>query len=74
MHENVISDNINVNFTQILDDSLNLNIYFYTPIVIYRDFLKFKNEINIIILNILDKEGIKLAYPTKNIIINNNEQ
>lgn len=65
---NIIQDNINVNFTEILEDSIKLNIYFYTPIVDYVKFLEFKNEINILILSLLEKEGVQLAYPTQRII------
>jgi len=64
----IIQDNINVNFTEILEDSIKLNIYFYTPIVDYVKFLEFKNEINILILSLLEKEGVQLAYPTQRII------
>ena len=67
-NKDIIQDNINVNFTEILDDSVKLNIYFYTPIVEYTKFLEFKSEINIMILAMLEKEGIELAYPTQSIV------
>lgn len=67
-NKDIISEDIHVNFTQILEDSINLNVYFYTTIVDYSDFLEFKSEINMIILALLEKEGIKLAYPSYEII------
>lgn len=67
-NKDIIQDSINVNFTQILEDSINLNIYFYTPIVEYSEFLEFKSEINIMILAMLEKERIQLAYPTQSVV------
>lgn len=67
-NKDIIQDNINVNFTDILDDSVVLNIYFYTNIVEYTEFLKFKSDINMIILSLLEKENIELAYPTQTIM------
>lgn len=64
-NKDIIQDNINVNFTEILEDSVVLNIYFYTNIVEYREFLKFKSDINMIILSMLEKENVELAYPTQ---------
>lgn len=68
-NKDIIQDNINVNFTEILNDSVNLNIYFYTPIVEYTNFLEFKSEINIMILSMLEKEGVELAYPTQSVVM-----
>ena len=68
-NKDIIQDNINVNFTEILNDSVNLNIYFYTPIVEYTKFLEFKSEINIMILSMLEKEGVELAYPTQSVVM-----
>ena len=43
-------------------------MYFYTNIVEYTEFLKFKSDINMIILSLLEKENIELAYPTQTIM------
>lgn len=67
-NKDIIPDDIHINFTEILEDSIKLNIYFYTTIVNYSDFLEFKSDINMIILSMLEKEGIKLAYPTQSIV------
>ena len=68
-NKDIIPDSINVNFSEILEDGINLNIYFYTPIVDYVKFIEFKSEINMMILSMLEKEGIELAYPTSNVIV-----
>lgn len=69
-NKDILQDNINVNFTEILEDSVKLNIYFYTSIVDYTKFLEFKSEINIMILSMLEKEGIELAFPTQSVVMN----
>lgn len=69
-NKDIIQDNINVNFIEILEDSVKLNVYFYTSIVEYTKFLEFKSEINIMILSMLEKEGIELALPTQSVVMN----
>lgn len=69
-NKDIIQDNININFTNISEDAIVLNIYFYTGIVEYTEFLKFKSDINMLILSILEKEKVELAYPTKIVIQN----
>lgn len=41
----------------------------YTNILEYNKFLKFKQEINISILKVLESEQIKLAYPGRNVYV-----
>lgn len=63
-NKDIIQDNINVNFTNIAEDAIVLNVYFYTNIVDYTEYLAFKSDINIMILGMLEKENIELVAPT----------
>lgn len=70
-HKNVIENSVVVSFNKITQDSMNLMIYLYTDVTDYEEFLKFSQEINIIIMEIVEKEEIGLAYPSQDIYIRN---
>ncbi len=61
--ENVISNTVRISCDEIDEKGINLFIYLYTEKVKYDEYLQVKNKLHIIILEILEKENIKLAYP-----------
>lgn len=65
--EDVINDSVRVYFDSIGENSINLEIYLYTGIVDYDDFLEFKTRINLTVIKALEMENIKIAYPGENI-------
>lgn len=65
----VIKDKIEVNVKEILDSSININIFFYTKMVKYIDFLHVKDVINKELMELIEKEKIDLAYDTKTIYV-----
>ena len=54
---------------KIKEDNIEISIVLYTSITEYNKFLNIKQEININILKILEAEGIKLAYPGRNVYV-----
>ena len=72
LHEHVINENIRVFFHTISDNGISVKITFYTDIINYADFLKFKEEMNYSILDLVQKTGIELAYDSKTIYLKNN--
>ena len=68
-HNNVIDENIRIYFGTISDNGYDFNIGFYTDIMDYNDFLKFKENMNFEIMNLLQKEKIELAYDSKTIYL-----
>lgn len=68
-NEKIIQDPINVHFTSIDPDGINLQIYFFTEIIEYVPFLEFKQEVNEQILKILESENVKIAYPGQNVYV-----
>lgn len=65
----VIGDTIVVGLRNIGDDGLNISIYLEYKITDYSEALKFTDNLNLTILNILETQGIRLSYPGRNIYI-----
>ena len=68
-NEDIIKDTIRVNLSEIQENALNISIYLETSIVNYGEYLKFCNHLNLTMLNILESQGVSLAYPGQNIYI-----
>ncbi len=65
--KSIIDDSVIVKFDVIKQNGLNVLIYSFVDALDYIGFLEEKEEINYLIMNILKEEGIKLAYDTKTI-------
>lgn len=70
-NKDINRESINVQFNEIKDDGINIYIYLETSITNYIEYQKFCNKLNLTILNILETQGVKLAYPGQNIYIKN---
>ena len=68
-NKDIIKNSVNVHFNQIKDDGINVYIYLETKITAYGEYQDFCNKINLTLLNILETQDIKLAYPGQNIYI-----
>ena len=73
-NKDVVKESVSVYFNTIEEDGININIYLETHIVNYKEYQKFCNKLNLTILNILETQGVKLAYPGQNIYIKNVEE
>ncbi len=71
-NEDVITKSISVHLSNIENDGINIEIYLETTITNYSDYRLFCNKINLTLLNILESQGVKLAYPGENIYIKEN--
>lgn len=67
--KDILEDSIQVDVNKIKEDNIEISIVLYTSITEYNKFLNIKQEININILKILEAEGIKLAYPGRNVYV-----
>ena len=65
----VENDTMKVFFNTISESGIDVSVDFYTFITNYIDYLKFKEDINYIILDLANKQGIKLAYPSQSIYV-----
>ena len=70
-NEDIVKDSVQVHFDAIGLDSMNINIYMYTDIISYGDFLNFKQNVNENVLKVLESENLKMAYPGQNVYVHN---
>lgn len=69
----VIENSLQVNIGEISEDAIKISIYFFVNIIDFAEFLKFKTKANLNIMKLLEDKKIKLAYPTREIFIKNEE-
>ena len=63
------TETIYVKFEEFGDSSFNVLLYFFTKTTVYEEFLTVKEKINLQILEILDEENVKLAYPAQKLYV-----
>ncbi len=68
-HPGVHEETIFVKFDQFDMNSLDIFIYFFTKSTVWGEFLDIKEEINFKILEVLEEEGVSLAYPTSTLVV-----
>ena len=73
-NKDIIKNSVSVHLNEIKEDGININIYLETNITAYGAYQDFCNKLNLTLLNILETQGIKLAYPGQNIYIKNVEE
>lgn len=70
-HPEIHKETIFVKFDRFNDSSLDIFIYFFTITTKWGDFLKVKEDINFNIMEILESEGVSVAFPSRSIYIEN---
>ena len=73
-HPHVHPDLIMVHFDQFAGSSLDIFIYFFTKTKVWTEFMAVKEEINFRIMEILEKEGVSVAFPSRSIYFENKLQ
>lgn len=68
-HPSVINEDTYVKFDEIKDDGINIMISAFTNSIDYDSYLNAKEHINTNILEILEHENVKLAYPTQTVYV-----
>lgn len=68
-HPSIEKESIKVFFNTVSANGIDISIDFNTYITDYVEFLKFKEEINYNLLNIIKKAEIELAYPSQSIYL-----
>lgn len=54
-------------FSEFNDSSLDIFLYFFTNSTMWVEYLEIKQDVNLQIMNILEEEGVSIAYPTRSI-------
>jgi len=70
-HPEVHPDLIMVRFDHFGSSSLDIFIYFFTHTKVWTEFLSVKEEINFKIMEILEGEGVSVAFPSRSIYFEN---
>ena len=68
-HEEIHNETILVRFDNFGDSSLNIFLYFFTNTIMWAEFLRVKEDINFKIMEILEEEGVSVAFPTRTLHI-----
>ncbi|MDD4802310.1 MAG: mechanosensitive ion channel family protein [Syntrophomonas sp.] len=55
------------------DSSLDIMLYFYSKTTDWQEYLAVKENVNFRILDILEKENVSLAFPSRTVYIGNND-
>lgn len=67
-------ETIFVRFDSFGNNSLNIFIYCFTNTTVWGEFLKVKESVNYKIMDILEKEGVEVAFPSTSIYFENKLQ
>jgi MscS family membrane protein len=70
-HPAIHKDTIYAVFDQYIEGRLEILIYFFTITTDWGEYLKIKEEINFSTMAILEEEGVSLAFPGRNIYLQN---
>ena len=68
-HPRILNDNIMVRFDKVTENGYNLLVYVYTDALNLDDYLATSENINFKIMDILNKQRVELAYPSKSVYL-----
>ena len=68
-HPRILNDNIIVRFDKVTENGYNLLVYVYTDALNLDDYLATSENINFKIMDILNKQRVELAYPSKSVYL-----
>ena len=68
-HPRVLNNDIKVRFDKVTENGYNLLVYVYTDALNLDDYLATSENINFKIMDILNKQKVELAYPSKTIYL-----
>ncbi len=66
-HDDIHKKTIFVRFDSFNESSLDIFIYFFTKTTVWGDYLKVKEDINFKIMDIIENEGVSVAFPSRSI-------
>lgn len=72
-HPEIDQEVIFVNLDQFNESSIDIFLYFFTKTTIWGRFLEVKEDVNLKIMEILEAEGVEVAFPARNLYIKTKE-
>ncbi|MDV2581951.1 mechanosensitive ion channel family protein [Alkalibacillus haloalkaliphilus] len=73
-HEDIHQETIFVRFDKYNDSSLDIMLYFFTKTTQWEEYLIIKEDINFKILDILEEEEVSIAYPSRKLYFDAEEE
>lgn len=70
-HPDIHQETIFVTLDKFNDSSLDIFLYFFTKTTVWGEFLKVKEDVHFKILNILEEEGVNIAFPSTSVYFAN---
>lgn len=70
-HQDIHPDTIFVHFDSFNNSSLDIFIYCFTNTTVWGEFLQVKEDVNFKIMEILEQEGVSVAFPSRSIYFEN---
>lgn len=71
-HPELHQETIFVRFDKFSESSLDIFLYFFTKTTKWSEYLKVKEDVNFRIMEILEQEGVSVAFPSRSIYLENN--
>ncbi len=71
-HPDIHQDTIFVRFDKFSESSLDIFLYFFTNTTNWGEFLSVKEDVNFKIMEILEQQGVSVAFPSQSIYFENN--
>lgn len=68
-NDDIHPDTIFVKFDEYNDSSLDIFLYFFTKSTVWEEYLTVKEEINFAIMEILEEEGVSVAFPSRTLYV-----
>ncbi|WP_028307685.1 mechanosensitive ion channel family protein [Desulfitibacter alkalitolerans] len=68
-HKDIHQQTIFVRFDSFNDSSLDIFLYFFTKTTNWGEFLKVKEDVNYKIMEILEEEGVSVAFPSRSLYL-----
>ncbi|MBU9710261.1 mechanosensitive ion channel family protein [Evansella tamaricis] len=72
-HEDIHQELIMVRFNAFNSSSLDIFLYFFTKTTAWVEFLKVREDINLKIMEVLEEEGVSVAFPSRSIYMEKQE-
>lgn len=73
-HQEIDQNLIMVRFSEFNDSSLDIFLYFFTKTTSWVEYLRVKEDINLKIMDILERENVSVAFPSRSIYLENNRK
>ena len=70
-HQDICKDTIFCYFDKFNESSLDIFLYFFTITTDWEEYLRVQEDINLKIMEILEEEGVSIAFPSRSIFIEN---